>query len=127
MTLLDTHALLWLTEGSPELGPGARAAADAALAEGRLCVSAISFWEVAMLRAKRRIELNQTVAARRERVLSMGLQEVPVDGTIGITAATLEGLHDDPADRLIVATATRRGAVLITADRLILEWGGGAP
>jgi len=77
-----------------------------------------------MLRAERRIELNQTVAAWRERVLSMGLQEVLVDGAIAITAATLEGLHDDPADRLIVATATRRGAVLITADRLILEWGG---
>jgi len=124
LTLLDTHALLWLTEGSPKLGPRARAAADAALAEGDLSVSAISFWEVAMLQAKRRIELTQTVAAWRERVLSMGLQEVPVDGAIGITAVTLEGLHDDPADRLIVATATRRDAVLVTADRLIFEWGG---
>ncbi len=124
MTLLDTHALLWLTEGSPELGPSARAAADAALAEGDLSVSAITFWEVAMLRRRRRIELNQTVTAWRERLLSMGLEEVPVDGAIGIAAATLEGLHADPADRLIVATATRRGAVLVTADRLILEWGG---
>ena len=126
MTLLDTHALLWLTEGSPELGPRARAAADAALAEGDLAVSAITFWEVAMLQRKRRIELNQTVSAWRERVLSMGLEEVPVDGAIGIAAATLDGLHDDPADRLIVTTATRLGAVLVTADQRILEWGGGA-
>jgi len=53
--LLDTHALIWLDQDNPALGPKARNLADLALQQGCLAVSAISFWEVAMLIAKGRI------------------------------------------------------------------------
>ena len=124
MTVLDTHALLWMAEGSRELGPATRSMTDTALADESLAVSAITFWEIAMLRAKRRIELSQPVAAWRDRLLAMGLEEIPVDGSVGIAAVDLAKIHDDPADRLIIATAQRSGAVLVTADRRILGWGG---
>lgn len=42
MILLDTHVLLWLDQGRAELGAAARRAADAALCEDDLAVSAIS-------------------------------------------------------------------------------------
>ena len=38
--MLDTHALFWLVGGEKKLGRHARARADAALANGRLLVSA---------------------------------------------------------------------------------------
>jgi PIN domain nuclease of toxin-antitoxin system len=47
--LLDTHAAIWFTTDDEALGKDSRAIADAALAEGRLAVSAISFWEIALL------------------------------------------------------------------------------
>lgn len=47
--LLDTHALIWLDQDDPSLGAEARKRADLALQQGRLAVSAISFWETAML------------------------------------------------------------------------------
>jgi PIN domain nuclease of toxin-antitoxin system len=40
-------------------------------------------------------------------------------------AVELEGLHSDPIDRIIVATAVAHDAVLLTADRAILQWSGG--
>jgi len=43
--------------GSPRLGKKARKKLDAALREGALYVSTISFWEVAMLKRKGRLEL----------------------------------------------------------------------
>jgi PIN domain nuclease of toxin-antitoxin system len=43
---------------------------------------------------------------------------------LGITAVYLEHLNSDPADRMIVATALLREAVLLTADRKLLEWSG---
>ena len=43
--LLDTHALIWLDQDDPSLGAEARKRADLALQQGRLAVSAISFWE----------------------------------------------------------------------------------
>lgn len=124
MILLDTHVLLWLREGSKKLGAKARRAIDRALAEEQLAVSAISFWETAMLLEKRRVRLGIDVESWRRALLGDGLREVPIDGRIGIEAALMTGLHGDPADRLILATAHVENAKLVTADVHILEWGG---
>jgi PIN domain nuclease of toxin-antitoxin system len=42
---------------------------------------------------------------------------------IAVESALLPGLHPDPADQLIVATARVLGMPLITADRRILDFG----
>lgn len=124
LILLDTHALIWLDQDDPALGPVARQRASVALQDKTLAISAISFWEVAMLAAKGRITMEMPVATWRIDLLTLGLVETPVDGEVGITAVHLEHLHGDPADRMIVATALLRKAVLVTADRKLLEWPG---
>lgn len=58
----------------------------------------------------------------RHKLLEGGLQEILVDGAIAIRAAGLANLPGDPIDRLIVATALERGAILITADAPLLRW-----
>ncbi|MXW96224.1 MAG: type II toxin-antitoxin system VapC family toxin [Acidimicrobiaceae bacterium] len=123
MILLDTHVLLWYREGSHRLGPRAREALDAAVMDGEAAISAITFWELALLVGKGRIDLPSDVQAWRRLNVSQGLAEIPVDGEIGARAATLEGLSGDPADRFIVATAME-GHRLVTADRRILAWHG---
>lgn len=120
--VLDTHVLVWLDEGSPRLGSRSRAAIERAFRAEELAVSAISFWEVAMLQRKGRLELEGESGEWRAELLRMGLIEIPVSGRIGIHAANLERFHGDPADRLIVATAQSAGAPLFTADERILDW-----
>jgi PIN domain nuclease of toxin-antitoxin system len=122
--LLDTHVLVWLTEGVSDLGARARVAIDSALADDGVLVSAISFWEIAMLASKGRLTMVQPPAAYRRDVLALGIGELPVTGEIGIEAARLEALHPDPADRLIIATAALARQVLVTADQRILGWEG---
>jgi PIN domain nuclease of toxin-antitoxin system len=122
--LLDTNALIWLNLGLSQLGPGARRTADEALLEGRLAVSAVSFWEVAVLVERRRVELDRSIDRWHQDLLQSGLIEVPLDGRIAITAIGLPGLHGDPADRFIAATAILNEARLITADRRLLNWSG---
>ena len=76
------------------------------------------------------------VLVRRERLrLAVGLERwldlakatpeielVPVTAEIAYAAVTLPGgLHEDPADRLIVATAREPGATLITKDARLLD------
>jgi PIN domain nuclease of toxin-antitoxin system len=124
MLLLDTHALIWLVEGSRSLGRRAIRLAEAALARDEVGVGAISFWEVTMLAARGRIALDLPVADWRLRVLGLGIHEVPVTGDAAIRAATLPDFHADPADRLIVAAAMTTDAALVTADHRILEWRG---
>ena len=74
-----------------------------------------------MLRQKERLRMSQPVDRWRRDLLDGGLQEIALDGEIGIRAAGLVDLDGDPADRLIVATALSVGT-LVTADTKILEW-----
>ncbi len=120
--LLDTHVLIWLMEGDPGLGRQARALADDALGADRLGVSDITFWETAMLAQYGRIGLTMPVAAWRRAVLDLGIAEIAVSGDIA--AVSLDGLHGDPVDRMICATAILRQAVLLSADERIIGWPG---
>jgi PIN domain nuclease of toxin-antitoxin system len=123
LILFDTQVLLWLLYGDSRLGRQARQVIDDALADGRAAVSAITFWEVAMLHGKGRITLQADIGSWRESLIEEGLIEIPVDGGIAVRAGLLQDMHGDPADRLIVATALD-GHQLVTADRRILDWPG---
>ena len=123
MLIVDTHALLWSRRRPSPMGPGSMEEIDAAWQADNLAVSAFSFWEVAMLRAKDRLDSPADVATWRRELLGQGLIEIPVDGDIGIRANALDDFHADPADRIIVATAMG-GHRLVTADERILTWTG---
>ena len=123
MILLDTHTALWLRVGDARLGSVARAEIQGAWESDEVAMSAISFWEMAMLRHKGRIAYPDDVSWWRQEQLSQGLNEIPVDGEIGIRANALPSFHADPADRIIVATALA-GHQLVTADERILGWVG---
>ena len=123
LILLDTHVLLWLRIGDARLGPLARREIDHAWHLGELAVSSISFWEIAMLKSKNRIDFPESLELWRRVQLEQGMVEIPVDGKIGLRAVGLRDFHPDPADRLIVATALD-GHRLITADARILDWPG---
>ncbi|HTJ47225.1 MAG TPA: type II toxin-antitoxin system VapC family toxin [Kofleriaceae bacterium] len=122
MILLDTHVLVRYLMGDKKLGRRAVATIDKALPIDEVYVSAISFWEVAMLVERKRLELDMTVTAFRTLVLRHGIREEALDGEIGIAAAELPGTHGDPADRMLVATAVLRGLTLVTADDVLLRW-----
>lgn len=119
---LDTHVLVWMLKDSPELGSETWDLADAALAGDRLEVSAIAFWEIALLLSKNRLDLPFAAWEFREFALRHGVVEVPLDGRILVDAVDLAGLHPDPADRIVCATALARGATLLTVDQRLLDW-----
>ncbi len=123
MILLDTQALVWLRSGSGELGRQAANVIERSWASGEVAVSAITFWEVAMLHDKGRLTLLKDIGAWRQALIQEGLVEIAVDGEIGIRSVNLKNLHADPADRIVVATAMA-GHQLVTSDRKILRWAG---
>lgn len=122
MIVLDTHVLVWADTDDRRLGRKARALIDRMWNAGRLAVPAIAFWEVGMLQAKRRVDLPAPLREWRDALLAAGASELPLDGAISVRALDLQGLHDDPADRFIVATALVHGAALVTADERLLAW-----
>lgn len=120
--VLDTHALLWMDRNDPALGRAARRLIEDAWRAGQVAVSAISFWETAMLVQRGRIVLPLPATEWRSELLQAGLREIALDGRIGILASQLENIHRDPADRFIIATALQNQATLVTADENVLAW-----
>lgn len=117
--LLDTCALMWLTEGTA-LSSDKRQT----LQRERLRASPITVWEVANLVRKNRLSLsNHPVAWFRE--ICFALRAVPTSLDIEILAnsCALPGKPpNDPADRIIIATARESDMTIVTRDRLILDY-----
>lgn len=123
--ILDTHVWLWLAFDDRRLRADARRVIEEAAGRGALHISAISVWEIAMLAARGRVELDMSVREWVGQSLArsgLGLADLTPD--IMIEAYELPGpFHDDPADRMIIATARLREAMLLTHDRLLLAYG----
>ncbi len=123
--LLDTHAWVWWVSGSQELPESTRGTIQNAFVSQQLWVSAISAWEVALLVERGRLILRLPTREWVTRSESLaGLHFLPIDHTLAIRAVELPGLHADPADRLIVASAERLGAVLVTRDQRLRDYNG---
>jgi PIN domain nuclease of toxin-antitoxin system len=119
--VVDTHVAVWMTTGT-RFGRRSMSILNKALNEDRLAISAISFWEMAMLVAKGRLRALRSATEQRVKILATGFRELPLTGEICILAGELDGLHADPADRLIVASAIALDATLVTADERLLGW-----
>jgi PIN domain nuclease of toxin-antitoxin system len=116
---LDTHALLWWISSPDRIPAKARRLLDGALRDKRqIAVSSISFWEIAMLVERKRLELTVPVNVWTEHVQELPwLTFVPVDNRIAVGSVFLDGFpHRDPADRIIVATTLGLNATLVTGD-----------
>jgi PIN domain nuclease of toxin-antitoxin system len=119
--VLDTATWIWRASDPKRLTTNARRAIDRA---EHALVSAISVWEVAMLVAKRRIQLDRTVEQWVDTALALpGIQLAPLEPAIAVRSTRLPGeFHPDPADRIIVATAIENAAPIITPDQRIRSY-----
>jgi PIN domain nuclease of toxin-antitoxin system len=121
MIVLDTHAWIWWVSNPAYLSQTAKDIIDGAVAQRNIFISAISAWEVAILVSRDRLQLTMSaedwVAASEALPF---LNFVPVSNSIALKSVNLPGvLHNDPADRIIIATAVSLGAVLVTKDEKI--------
>lgn len=119
MIVLDTHAWVWWIAASRQLSSRARQRIESLMDRGGIYVSSISCWEIGMLVSRGRLELTMDAEDWIARCESLPfLSFVPVDNKIALRSTRLPGrLQEDPADRIIVATALSLGATLVTKDR----------
>lgn len=116
MILLDTHAWIWWHSEPRRLSRRARAAIDEA---EDVAVAAISTWELAMLAARGRVRLDRDALLWMRQALARERSELlPLTPEVAALSASLT-MQGDPADRIIVATASVHGIALVTKDAAI--------
>ena len=118
MIVIDTHIIIWDALAPDRLSMPAKRAIAQANEEDGLIICDISLWEIAMLLEKGRVQVdadpqtfinlilqaNKTIVqAITPRIATMAVQLPPA-------------INNDPAGRLIVATALAEDIPLLTAD-----------
>jgi PIN domain nuclease of toxin-antitoxin system len=116
--LLDAHALLWWLADDPALE--SRARTSIADPSTDVLVSAATVWEIGIKRALGKLEAPDAVAEAIEQSGFVGLPVTLADADL---AGSLPPHHRDPFDRMLVAQATRLGAVIVTRDAAFAPYG----
>ena len=116
--LLDTHAWLWLCLEPRRLSAAAAGAVRRALNDGGLAIASITLWEVAMMLARGRVIPQGTPEAWLGALVDRsGVVVKEITPAVAVLATHLPGdFPDDPADRLIAATARAEGIALVSRD-----------
>jgi PIN domain nuclease of toxin-antitoxin system len=117
--LLDTHIWLWAVQDSKRLGK--RLLRELKNEANELWLSPISTWEVLTLNFKGRVRLHGDLADWLAQATA-GTREAPLTHEIALAARQLS-LHQDPADRILAATAQVLDLTLATADERLLGLG----
>ncbi|MCI0355332.1 MAG: type II toxin-antitoxin system VapC family toxin [Acidobacteria bacterium] len=120
--LLDTHCFLWAILNDPRLS----APASHILRDGRnhLFLSVASVWEIMVKVEIGRLPLPRPAADfMLSRIVSSGVQMLPIRLE---HALRLEGLpmhHRDPFDRMLVAQAMEEDVPILSADPALRAYG----
>jgi PIN domain nuclease of toxin-antitoxin system len=125
--LLDTCAAISLMNHRPMLEAGKAAIRDASEVDG-VFVSPVTAWEIGLLARsgrRRSVAFLPDPAQWMARLLAgPSIRQAPLTFEIALASSSLpEPFHDDPADRLLVATARDLGMPIVTSDRRILAYG----
>ena len=122
--IFDTHVWYWIIIGSDKVPRKIRNKINSAIPAGNIKVSIISAWEIAMLESKGRIKMHINCLDWIKKALaapSIALCNLTPD--IIYESIHLPGsMHNDPADKMIIASARILNATLVTIDKNIVDY-----
>ena len=118
--LLDTHIWIWMMDEPKRLNNSVQHRLQDQANE--LWLSPVSTWEVLVLQAKGKIRLQVSPEAWVANA-TQDFKEAPLTHEIALVSQQL-GLHSDPADRFIAATAKALNLTLVTSDARLLACPG---
>ena len=125
--LFDTCAAIWFMEDAPFSSVADRAVRQTLAAGTPIAVSPITAWEIGLLVSKKRLMLEFEPLEWFERMMrEPGMQLAEMPPRVLIESSRLPGEPpNDPADRIIAATAREYRMAVVTRDRALTAYAKG--
>jgi PIN domain nuclease of toxin-antitoxin system len=112
--LLDTHTFLWFIEGSSNLSKKARSAIENS--QNKNYISIASIWEMAIKLSIGRLKLDVDIEDLKQEILKNNFEILPLDFEHIIKLTSLDVIHKDPFDRILISQAIFEGLIIISKD-----------
>ena len=113
--LLDTHVLIWFTEGNDRLSVKARLEIENP--SNAKFLSVASLWEIVIKVSNEKLEINQSFKEINDFLLINNIQIIGIEIKYLNLLLNLAHHHGDPFDRLIISQAIVENLTIITVDR----------
>ena len=112
--LLDTHTLIWFLNGDEKLSNKAKSAIEDT--KNSKIVSIASIWEIAIKLSIEKFKFAKGFKHFLDMVEDNGFEILPMTFEHAIELSTLEFLHRDPFDRLLISQCIVDKLIIITKD-----------
>jgi len=121
MYLFDTHALIFWNN-KEFVSEEFVNFFDKQVQQGRLYISSISFWEIALLIEKDIIAISGVQAWKNEILNNTNIQLIGPSVSEMIDSTLLPDYHKDPFDRLLISQANQNNLLIVTKDKEIQKY-----
>ena len=112
--LIDTHSLIWFLNGDEKLSDKVKIAIEDS--NNSKIVSIASIWEIAIKISLDKFRFPKGFKHFLDMVEENGLEILPITFEHAMVLSTLEFIHRDPFDRLLIAQCMADNLILATKD-----------
>ncbi|CDZ65444.1 Pilus retraction motor protein [Neorhizobium galegae bv. orientalis] len=120
--LLDSHLLVWLVGASHRLPLIAREIIENP--DHEIFFSSASIWELSIKCSSGKIGLELPPRMLYRVLIESGFGELAVTASHALKVDSLQQIHRDPFDRILIAQSMCEGMLLLTSDETIAKYSG---
>jgi len=112
--LLDTHTLIWCSEGNENLSP--KVAKIIASPENQIFVSIASFWEICIKLSIGKLRTKIPIEQLEIYLTENNILILPIKILHTLIVKDLVKVHRDPFDRMLIAQAISENLIILSKD-----------
>jgi len=117
--IIDTQSFIWFFEDNPRLPSSIRLYMERS---GRLSISIASFWEITIKTSLGKLAVPEGISGLMDKALFKGFKILPIEREHLIVLSTLEFIHRDPFDRIIIAQSIAENMPVISSDNVFKQY-----
>ena len=117
--LIDSQSFIWFFENNSRLPSSVKTFMERS---SNLFVSIASFWEITIKTSLGKLVIPENVAGLMDKAIFKGFKILPIERSHLITLSTLDLIHRDPFDRIIIAQAITENLALVSSDDIFQQY-----